>query len=115
MATVKQGVWNAETIRKARKMRGLTQAELAEALGCRQQTISEWELGLYTPKNAYQKLLAMFFGSTPVVNEQVNQPVWGEETKTQEANQPSNNTTATSESSISTPADPILDHNNPNL
>lgn len=113
MATVKQGVWNAETIRKARKMRGLTQAELAEALGCRQQTISEWELGLYTPKNAYQKLLAMFFGSTPVVSEQVNQPVWGEDNKTQEANnsQPSNSQPA-SEPTINPAIDPILDRGN---
>ena len=55
--------WNADTIRRARKARGLTQAELADGLGCRQQTISEWELGMYVPKNAYQQLLSMFFGS----------------------------------------------------
>ena len=28
---------------------GLTQRELADRLGTRQQTISEWELGLYQP------------------------------------------------------------------
>jgi transcriptional regulator with XRE-family HTH domain len=55
--------WNADTIRRARKARGLTQAELADGLGCRQQTISEWELGMYGPKNAYQQLLSMFFGA----------------------------------------------------
>jgi hypothetical protein len=51
---------------------------LAEGLGCRQQTISEWELGMYGPKNAYQKLLTMFFGSAPVIAENVpSQSVWG--------------------------------------
>jgi DNA-binding transcriptional regulator YiaG len=53
--------WTAETIRIARKAHKLTQEELAEELGCRQQTISEWELGMYTPKNAYQRLLDRFF------------------------------------------------------
>lgn len=53
--------WCAETIRIARKARSLTQEELASALGCRQQTISEWELGMYAPKNAYQKLLNQYF------------------------------------------------------
>jgi transcriptional regulator with XRE-family HTH domain len=78
MSAEKLGPWDAESIRRARKARGLTQAELAEGLGCRQQTISEWELGMYGPKNAYQKLLTMFFGSAPVVAENVpSQSVWG--------------------------------------
>lgn len=77
MSAEKLGPWDSETIRRARKARGLTQAELAESLGCRQQTISEWELGMYGPKNAYQKLLTMFFGSAPVVAEAVpSQSVW---------------------------------------
>ncbi|MGZ3702514.1 MAG: helix-turn-helix transcriptional regulator, partial [Bdellovibrionota bacterium] len=46
MSAEKLGPWDAESIRRARKARGLTQAELAEGLGCRQQTISEWELGM---------------------------------------------------------------------
>jgi len=84
MSNAKSGPWNAESIRQARKARSLTQAELAEALGCRQQTISEWELGMYEPKNAYQKLLSLFFGSTPVVKEEVpSQNVWGAESKSQ--------------------------------
>ena len=78
MSAEKLGPWDAETIRRARKARSLTQAELAEGLGCRQQTISEWELGMYGPKNAYQKLLTMFFGSAPVVAEAMpSQTVWG--------------------------------------
>ena len=83
MSNAKSGPWNAETIRQSRKARSLTQAELAESLGCRQQTISEWELGMYEPKNAYQKLLSLFFGSTPVVKEEIPAAtVWGEENRT---------------------------------
>jgi transcriptional regulator with XRE-family HTH domain len=78
MSAEKLGPWDAENIRRARKARNLTQAELAEGLGCRQQTISEWELGMYGPKNAYQKLLTMFFGSAPVIAEIMpSQSVWG--------------------------------------
>lgn len=77
MSAEKIGPWDAENIRRARKTRNLTQAELADGLGCRQQTISEWELGMYAPKNAYQKLLTMFFGSAPVVAENIpNQANW---------------------------------------
>jgi DNA-binding transcriptional regulator YiaG len=36
-----------------------SQAELAEELGVRQQTISEWETGMYQPKRAMSKLLTM--------------------------------------------------------
>lgn len=53
--------WTGESILAARKERGLTQVELADFLGCRPQTISEWETGLYDPKNAYQRLLDVFF------------------------------------------------------
>lgn len=58
-----QPKWNMDTIRSARKAAKLTQAGLAEQLGCRQQTISEWELGMYAPKNAYQQLITLFFNS----------------------------------------------------
>jgi len=92
MSAEKLGPWDAETIRKARKTRNMTQAELADGLGCRQQTISEWELGMYAPKNAYQKLLTMFFGSAPVVAETVPaQSVWNSadaEISTMPASQP---------------------------
>lgn len=81
MSAEKIGPWDAESIRRARKARNLTQAELADGLGCRQQTISEWELGMYAPKNAYQKLLTMFFGSSPVVAENVPSQVWGSDSE----------------------------------
>lgn len=51
-------IWTAEAIRGLRKEFNLTQLELSEKLGCRQQTVSEWEVGAYSPKNAYQKLLS---------------------------------------------------------
>jgi len=38
---------------------GLTQRELAETLGTRQQTISEWEKGLYRPRGASSTLLTI--------------------------------------------------------
>jgi DNA-binding transcriptional regulator YiaG len=36
---------------------GLTQANMANELGTRQQTISEWELGIYAPRGTSVKLL----------------------------------------------------------
>lgn len=66
MSTVKSRTpWDGESIRAGRKARGMTQYELADGLGCRQQTISEWEKGIYTPMNAYQKLLTLYFDSKP--------------------------------------------------
>lgn len=49
--------WNSEQIKELRWRLGWSQAELARQLGCRQQTISEWETEQYTPQNAYSKLL----------------------------------------------------------
>ena len=37
----------------------MTQRELAERLGTRQQTISEWEKGMYTPRGASATLLSI--------------------------------------------------------
>lgn len=53
------GGWNGTKIRELRKKHNLTQRDFAEKLGCRQQTVSEWELALYLPKNAYQKLISL--------------------------------------------------------
>jgi DNA-binding transcriptional regulator YiaG len=38
---------------------GLTQSEMAERLGTRQQTISEWETGMYKPRGASSTLLSI--------------------------------------------------------
>ena len=37
----------------------MTQRELAQELGTRQQTISEWELGMYIPRGTSVRLLSM--------------------------------------------------------
>lgn len=42
-------LWNGDLIKGLREHMGLSQAQLAETLGVRQQTISEWETGLYAP------------------------------------------------------------------
>jgi DNA-binding XRE family transcriptional regulator len=52
-------VWNAEMIRALRHHMDLTQAQLAEELGVRQQTISEWETDVYTPSRATAKYLTL--------------------------------------------------------
>ncbi len=49
--------WNAETIKALRKHMGLTQKEMSKELGTRQQTISEWETGMYKPRGATRTLL----------------------------------------------------------
>lgn len=52
-----QEKWDADSILSLRKHLELTQSELAEKLGTRQQTISEWEKGMYQPRGASAKLL----------------------------------------------------------
>ena len=49
--------WNAEAIRRLRRYAGLSQRELAEELNARQQTISEWERGEYSPRGTAARLL----------------------------------------------------------
>lgn len=51
--------WDAGSVRALREHLGLTQDALAEELGTRQQTISEWERGLYRPRGTSVRLLGM--------------------------------------------------------
>jgi DNA-binding transcriptional regulator YiaG len=51
--------WDCESIQALRRHLGLTQDQLSEQLGTRQQTISEWETGMYQPRGASAKLLSM--------------------------------------------------------
>ena len=51
--------WDSASIQALRKHLGLTQQEMSEQLGTRQQTISEWEVGLYQPRGASATLLTM--------------------------------------------------------
>ena len=51
--------WDSERVRALRCHLGLTQRELADRLGTRQQTISEWEKGMYQPRGASSTLLSI--------------------------------------------------------
>ncbi|MDO8579133.1 MAG: helix-turn-helix domain-containing protein [Dehalococcoidales bacterium] len=51
--------WDAKTILALRKHLEMTQEEMAGKLGTRQQTISEWEKGMYQPRGASAKLLTI--------------------------------------------------------
>jgi DNA-binding transcriptional regulator YiaG len=51
--------WNKEEVRALRQHLNLTQVKLAEELGTRQQTISEWENGMYRPRGASATLLSI--------------------------------------------------------
>ncbi len=51
--------WDGEHIHALRRHLELTQRELAERLGTRQQTISEWEIGMYKPRGASSTLLSI--------------------------------------------------------
>ncbi len=51
--------WDTERIRALRRYLGVTQTELADVLGARQQTISEWETGMYKPRGPSATLLTI--------------------------------------------------------
>lgn len=51
--------WDREAVQALRAYLGLSQAEMAERLGVRQQTISEWETGQYQPTRGRSKFLTM--------------------------------------------------------
>ncbi len=51
--------WDATRVRALRQHLGLTQEELAQELGTRQQTISEWERGQYQPRGPSATLLTL--------------------------------------------------------
>jgi len=55
----KKRQWSKEEIRALRQHLNLTQVKLAEELGTRQQTISEWEKGMYQPRGASATLLSI--------------------------------------------------------
>jgi DNA-binding transcriptional regulator YiaG len=59
MATRRRAVWDAESVRGLRRHLALTQEQLADELGVRQQTVSEWETGAYRPRGASDRLLTL--------------------------------------------------------
>ena len=59
MSKLNRPQWDGEHIQALRQHLGLTQRELADRLGTRQQTISEWETGMYNPRGASATLLSI--------------------------------------------------------
>jgi len=55
----KKRQWSKEEVKGLRQHLNLTQMKLAEELGTRQQTISEWEKGMYRPRGASATLLSI--------------------------------------------------------
>jgi DNA-binding transcriptional regulator YiaG len=55
----KKADWDGQQVRALRQHLKLTQAKLAEELGTRQQTISEWETGMYKPRGTASTLLTL--------------------------------------------------------
>ena len=53
----KKSVWDRQRIRALRDHLKLTQAAMANELGTRQQTVSEWEVGMYKPRGTSVTLL----------------------------------------------------------
>jgi DNA-binding transcriptional regulator YiaG len=51
--------WDQAGIQALRQHLNLTQTELSTKLGIRQQTVSEWETGMYQPRGASATLLSM--------------------------------------------------------
>ena len=54
-----QREWDGGRVRALRGHLGLTQVEMADELGIRQQTVSEWEVGMYRPRGASRTLLGL--------------------------------------------------------
>jgi DNA-binding transcriptional regulator YiaG len=51
--------WDKTQVKALRSLMGLTQSEMADEMGVRQQTISEWETGMYKPRGSSSKLLTI--------------------------------------------------------
>ena len=50
-------MWNSESIKELRKSLDLSQSEFSKKLGIREQTVSEWETGVYSPRGGSITLL----------------------------------------------------------
>jgi DNA-binding transcriptional regulator YiaG len=51
--------WDAERVRRLRRTLALSQQAFAHELGVRQQTVSDWETGLYRPRGASARVLSL--------------------------------------------------------
>jgi DNA-binding transcriptional regulator YiaG len=52
-------LWDGVMVKALRAHLGVSQAELSHILGVRQQTVSEWETGIYQPTRSRSKHLTM--------------------------------------------------------
>ena len=59
MAKERRATWDSGRVRALRKHLGMSQRELAQELGIRQQTVSEWETGVYGPRGTSSTLLTI--------------------------------------------------------
>jgi DNA-binding transcriptional regulator YiaG len=55
----RKATWDAGKVRALRRHLEMTQDEMARELGTRQQTISEWETGMYQPRGLSERLLSL--------------------------------------------------------
>ena len=51
--------WNADNIRELRRHLDMSQQQMSEELGIRQQTVSDWELGYHRPRGGMARLLTI--------------------------------------------------------
>jgi DNA-binding transcriptional regulator YiaG len=51
--------WDAYSIRGLRRHLEMTQQEMSDELGVRQQTISDWECGYHQPRGGMSRLLSI--------------------------------------------------------
>ncbi len=51
--------WDDESVKALRDHLQMTQTQMAETLGTRQQTISEWEVGMHKPRGGMARLLSI--------------------------------------------------------
>jgi len=55
----RRGNWESDGVRALRRHLGYSQRRMADELGTRQQTVSEWETGLHRPRGASARLLTI--------------------------------------------------------
>jgi DNA-binding transcriptional regulator YiaG len=55
----KRAAWDAARVRRLRRALELSQQAFARELGVRQQTVSDWETGLYRPRGASARVLSL--------------------------------------------------------
>ncbi len=51
--------WDATSVRALRRHLDMSQQQMSEELGIRQQTISDWELGYHRPRGGMAYLLTL--------------------------------------------------------